>query len=353
MKLTIFLLCLINLVWAQATFKHVKGDVYKYKEVNNPEKVSKGDTFEENETIVLKENAQVVIKLADHSVQRVEGPSEFKFESFAYTFEDSDEVEKPANLLMETGTFFIKVLKKSDNESMLIKTKQTTFGIRGTEFLLDVPEDKDMILSIHEGAVEVLNDEQNDIIEKGASLFIENDKTFKKLNDNELRKEIDWKFDGLVEKKQKFRELRQARREKIRENLRKWNRDELKWSKFKEKRAKKIEKWKERTSNLKTNQKLKRKELRKELRQKRREENRKKRSENQDFSSNEFQKKRDALRQKKIEELKKRQLENSNSFMNEDQRKLRRQRNREEMIRRRRLESKPPSTTNSGEPGEN
>lgn len=354
MKLIILLISLSNLIWAQAVFKHIRGDVYKYVEINNPVKVKKGDSFEENETIVLRENAQVVIKLGDHSVHRVEGPSEFSFESFAYEFEDSDEIEKPASLLMETGTFFIKVLKKSDNESMKIKTKQTTFGIRGTEFLLDVPRDeKDVILTINEGAVEVNNNDQRDIIQPGSTLFIENDKTFKRLRDNELKKSIDWKFNELSDKKQKFREIRQARRAKIREKLSKWNRNELKWSKFKEQRSKKLAQWKEKTKDLKTNQGLKRREMREELRKKKRLENQEKMKNKKGIMFNEQKAKREELRKKKLQEMKQKRLNRPNSFMDEEQRKMRRQKARQEMMRRRRLESKPPSgTTAPGTPGE-
>lgn len=356
MKTILFLITLGSVTWSQVIFKHVKGDVIKYVEVNKPQEVKKGDVLEEDETVVLEDNAQVVIKLDNHSVQRVEGPAEFNFESFAYQFEDSEEIEKPASLLMETGTFFIKVLKKSDNESMLIKTRETTFGIRGTEFLVDVPESRDIILSVNEGAVEVKNQKQADILSKGSSLFIEKDKVFKKMRDSEIRNSIDWKFSALSEKKQKFRERRKAERENIRKNLVKWNRDELKWSKFKEKRKERLEKWKNKTADLRSSKKLRQRETRKKLRKERRQKNQEKMKKLKDANSEKWKKKRNKLRESKIEELKKKRLKNPNSFMDDDIRKMRRQRARQKMMEKRRRLNNPinsDGTGNTGGPVEN
>lgn len=352
MKVLFLSLVIMNALYAQVVFKHVKGDVYKYLEVNKPQKVNKGDTLEENETVVLKDNAQVVVKLDNHSVQRVEGPAQFSFESFAYQYEESEEIERPASLLMETGTFFIKVLKKSDNESMLVKTRETTFGVRGTQFMIDAPKSRDILLSINEGAVEVRNQDQNDILNKGGSLFIEKDKTFKKMRDTELRKKINWKFDSLSEKKQKFREIRKARKQKIRESLGKWNRNELKWSKFKEKRKERLAKWKEKTKNLKKNKKLIKREMRKKLRKERREANREKMKNKNRKDSDQFKNKREELRNNKLEELKKKKMTRPNNFMDQEQRKLRRQKQRQKMMEKRRRLNNPTggSSGNQGEP---
>ena len=338
MKIVLTLLTLSCVAMAQVTFKHVRGDVYKYVEVNKPQKVKKGDALEEDETVVLNDGAQVVIKLENHSVHRIEGPAEFSFESFAYEYDESEEIEKPASLLMETGTFFIKVLKKSDNESMLVKTRQTTFGIRGTEFLIDAPKSRDLLLSIHEGAVEVNNGDQSDLIEQGGSLYVENDKTFKKMRDSELKKKVNWRFSELSEKRN-FRQLRQERRKNIQKSLAKWNRNELKWSKFKEKRKERLAKWKDKVKNLRSSKKLRRQEMRQKLRKERREKNREKMK--KEFKPEDRQGLRDKLRKNKIEEIKQRRLNKPNSFMDNGQRKLRRQRQRQKMIEKRRKLTAP------------
>jgi hypothetical protein len=335
MKIVLIIISLSFSVLADATFKFVKGDVVKYIEATSKSIVKKGDALLEDETVELKDEAQVVIKIANHSVQRIEGPAKFTLESLAYTFEDSEEIDQPASLLMETGTFFIKVLKKSDNESMRIKTKSTTFGIRGTEFLLDVPQDKDIILSLNEGSVEVNNNDQKDIISKGGSLFIENDSTFKTLRDPDLRKNINWKFDELAEKKKKFRAFRKNNHSKIRERLKKWNRDDLKWSKYQEKRKEKLAKWKERTKGLKKSKQFERNKLRRKLRK----ENRVKAKDNNKT-------RRSELRKNKIEQMKKKRLKNPNSFINEGDRKRMRRRARDRFLKRRNQTSPSSSGTN-------
>jgi len=337
MKSIIIALFLMNTVFAQANFKFVKGTVKKYYQDNLKETVKRGDTLEEGESVTLEEGAQIILKIADHSIQRIEGPATFTLDSLAYEFENSDEIEKPASLLMETGTFFIKVLKKSDNESMVVKTDSTTFGIRGTEFLLDIPKDKNIILSLNEGAVEVKNDNQADIIEKGGSLYIEGDSRFQSLRDRELIKNVNWDFDS-VESKESFREYRQNNRKRIREKLSKWNRDDLKWNKFKEKRKEKLSKWKEKVSALKSSDKLKRAKERKRLRAQNREKSREK-------SQSKRQGMRDELRKKKIEELKKKKLNSPNSFINNNRRQQMRRRAREKMMERRENTAPAPGTS--------
>lgn len=346
MKHFVFMLLFINTVYAQAIFKYVKGNVVKSLYDNQEVIIKTGDTLEEDETVVLNEGAQIVLKIENHSVQRIEGPAKFTLESLVYNYEDSDEIEKPASILMETGTFFIKVLKKSDNESMLVKTKSTTFGIRGTEFLLDVPENNDVLLTLNEGAIEVSNNDQVDIVEKGGSLFIENDTTFKTLRDPELRKNINWKFEKLDEESSdQFRKYRKKNRERLREKLQKWNRDDLKWSRFKKQRSEKLQSWKEKVKDLKQNKKLERSEMRKKLRKENRE---KMRTQNKETSKE----RRENLRQKKIDELKKRKLNNPNEFINEQERRRLRQNARERMLEKRREFAPKPITAPTGSTSE-
>lgn len=340
MKIILILLCLSFASYADAIFKFVKGDVIKYLDADDQKKVTRGDTLNEDETVELKEGAQVVIKIADHSVQRIEGPAKFTLESLAYSFEESDEIQKPASILMETGTFFIKVLKKSDNESMTVKTKSTTFGIRGTEFLLDVPKDKDILLTLNEGAVEVKNQDQEDIITQGGSLYIEKDSTFKTLRDPELRKNINWKFDKIAEKKN-FRTFRKNNRENFKKRLKNWSRDDLKWSKYQKKRQERLTKWKEKTKGLKKSKLLERNKTRKKLR-----------LENRSKFKTQRKERREKLRKSKVEEMKKKRLKNPNSFIDENKRNQMRRRARDRILERRKKLSPTSPTGGTNNPGE-
>ena len=155
------LLCLLNFSVFAKEIKvvYAKGNVKIFDIEGNKSKALKGMIVKEGELISTAKSSFVILKIEGHSVHRVEEETTLRIDELPYNFEDSEELEQGGNLYLKVGTIFSEVIKKSDNDSLTIKTKNTTMGVRGTKFMVSSGgENQNTWLSVDEGEVEIKND---------------------------------------------------------------------------------------------------------------------------------------------------------------------------------------------------
>lgn len=277
MKIILFFLLIFsfNSFAEDAQVIYAKGENTVEDSAGEIRKVVKGDILIEGEVLSTKENSFVILKIGKHSTHRVEESTVVEIEKLPYQFQNSEELEQGGSFVLQMGTVFSEIFKKSDDESFQIKTQNTTMGVRGTKFMASIdPDSNDAWVTVNEGTVEVKNSlsKANDIIEKDHSMVIEKDKNFTRQQRYEWQKNLKWK---IAESKGEFKSFRQQRkmaRQEFRQRRSDWVRNEERWGRFKERRKQKLTKFKERTKKFKSNEKLKkRKEKLKKLRAKRKE----------------------------------------------------------------------------------
>lgn len=234
---------------------YVKGDAFVLEDAAQ-RRLSKGDVLDEGDSIETKKNSFLILDIGQHSKHKIDPETIVQIESLPYKFENGEELEAPVQIYLKVGTIMSDILQRSDNESAIVRTDSTSMGVRGTKFLVS-QLDKDVLLSVSEGTVEIQNDNQADIVQANQSIVVENDKVFTAIRPYKFQKKIDW---SLKDKNlEPFKKLNASFRSEFLKNKRPWKRDQLRWKQYKEKRQKRLERYKKKTEKLTRNKKLRKK----------------------------------------------------------------------------------------------
>jgi hypothetical protein len=220
----------------------VKGTSYSISMKGEKKDLTKGDFLIEGDTLITGKKSFIVLKIEGHSTYKVEESSEITVNDLAYTFKDSNELDQGANLFVRAGTLFSKVKKTKGKKSLTVETKNTTMGVRGTEFLVNVDRiTKDLILAVRTGEVVIENQlsKEKEILTEKQSVFVEKDKTFSQPKKYEWLEKVSWDMTKnsngssfSKHKKRIHKEIIKNKRPWIRNEVRfqqkemKWNKDE-------------------------------------------------------------------------------------------------------------------------------
>jgi len=269
-----YILLLLLFIFSQNSFAkdiivfYAKGDVKITNLENEERKALKGTNITEGEQISTGNNSFVILKIDGHSVHRVEENSNLLINNLPYNFKDSDELEEGGSFYLKLGTIFSEVTQKSDTNSLTIKTKNSTMGVRGTKLMVSKgQETNDTWVSVKEGVVEVQNEVSgnHDLLLNKQSLVIESDKNFTKQKVYEWQNKLSWTIDKPIEIEKSFRSQRKLERMEFRKKRSNWTRKEALFKSKMNEWKTKNEKYKIRTKDFKPNpQKIIRKERLKE-----------------------------------------------------------------------------------------
>ena len=216
----------------------LKGDVSLIDSEGQKSVVKKGLEVLADDEIITGKNSLAVLKIEGHSVHKIGANSKLKISSLPIKFQNSNFLQSPASLILRAGKILSNISKKSDNESLKIKTKNTSMGIRGTQLMTSLDKYNNLTVVVNEGKIEFFNGSADDLVESGQTLFIEKDKNIRSLGTTDLRDSIKWKFnsiDSIVEQSEISKVYSQKRK--------KYVKDSTRWFEFKKERKKKIKRW--------------------------------------------------------------------------------------------------------------
>lgn len=92
-----------------------------------------------NDRIVTKDGGAVGVTLRDNTRMSVGGKSSVALEEYAYNANSGDG-KMAVRVLRGTLGMVTGLINKKDGSSVEVRTKTATAGIRGTEFLVEVPD---------------------------------------------------------------------------------------------------------------------------------------------------------------------------------------------------------------------
>lgn len=234
----------------------VKGDAFKISLKGKKVALKKQDVILQEDTIVTGKDSLLIIKIKKHSIHKIEENTKIKIISLPYNFEKSKEVEKAASFYLKVGTFFSKILKKTEVPNMKVKTKGSTMGIRGTTFMASVDKKaKDVWLSVKNGEVEIKNNQsgQHDIVTKGETLVVEKDRKFTRQRKYDWVRKVNWDVSKITGQKKPFAKLRSLAYKKFKAKKAPWVRDEIRFAKKRKKWSQQEKSWKAKVKRLTPN----------------------------------------------------------------------------------------------------
>lgn len=231
-----------SLTFAQATLEAKivfnKGDNYKFNAAGLKIKLQKGAAIEEGDQLVIKEDGLAVIKIVGHSVLKLEGGTKLNFNQLPEVIGEgkNQEVSSPAELTNKIGSILIKMLKESSSESLVVRSKDATLGVRGTKFL--VSTDEDVVVAVNEGTVELESNGNTDFLTKSESMVVENGRNFTARQKLDVFKNMNWDVES--QKTSKWKNIKKKFRQAYLKKREKWKANKPRVQTFKKR-------WEERT----------------------------------------------------------------------------------------------------------
>lgn len=270
---------LISLPALGAEIKVMYSQGENYKSTGGDQKVllTKGVQVAKNERIITAENGLVILKIENHSILRIDEETDILVEQLPYFLNQTDVLERGAVYRLIRGTIMLKMLKKTEGESLSVKTADVVFGVRGTLFLADLSDD--LTVSVKEGLVNIQNSstQQEDFIGGDESMILETGSIFTERQNYDFQREIDWDIESRKRKK-RFRKIRKKLRAEFKRKRRSWKLNKKRlmrlkqgWQKKRKQRKALMNKLKKRgASSAKRDQKKRemRQKLKKRLRRK-------------------------------------------------------------------------------------
>jgi hypothetical protein len=259
LSLFIFLLSL-NTQAIDIKIFYAKGDVKIVDLEGVKKKALRGETAIEGDKIVTGDKSFVIIKIDKHSVHRVEENSSLLISKLPYFFKDSEHLEQGGSFYLEIGTIFSEVFKKSGNESLEVRTKNTIMGVRGTKLMVSRDLDSNHTwLSVDEGEVEIKNEISNhhDIVLKKQSIVVENDSHFTKQKRFDWHNKVSWNIDKGLDEVKTFKVNSKLAFMEHAKKRTKWTRNEVQFRDGKNNWNARKKSWSMKVKVLKPNLKLK------------------------------------------------------------------------------------------------
>ncbi len=246
----------------------VKGNAFKVSIDSEKLPLKKGMLIQEAETLKTEKDSFVIFRIKGHSTHRLDEESEIKISSLPYFYEGSDKLEQGGSFILKVGRILSDVHTEDNGESLKLKTKHTSMGVRGTKFLFGINKDDTVLLSVNEGKVIIKNDlsGNEDFVDPNQSLIVENDLNFTAKSRYDFQKEINWNVRDFSYEP-KAQRLRSIIAKEFQQKKRKWVRNNIALKKDKESWIKKEKIRLEKVRELKPSQSLerRRKKLRKIL----------------------------------------------------------------------------------------
>jgi hypothetical protein len=183
----ICLLTLLSIIFSFSSYSKdievifVKGKTYSISMKGKRVSLKKGDFLVEGDTIITEKKSFAILKIENHSTHKIEAESEIYVRDLAYFYEGSKQLEQGANLFVKAGTIFSKVQKVKGKKSLVIESRNSAMGVRGTELLVSVDRrSKDVILAVKTGEVEIENkvSGEKEIIMKKQGIYVGEDLSF-------------------------------------------------------------------------------------------------------------------------------------------------------------------------------
>lgn len=207
-----------------------KGYNYKFNASGLKTDLKKGSLINEGDTIFIASDGLALLKIPGHSHMKLDAGTELSVDQLPEYLNNSEEVVEPAILQQIKGAILIEMEKPSDSETLLIRSKSATLGVRGTRFLVAAEDDVSVL--VNEGLVEIKNESgQADFITENESMVIENGRNFTARQKIEDLKTINW--DVNSKNNSNWREARKKFRENFRKKRQIWKSNGLRYESFK------------------------------------------------------------------------------------------------------------------------
>lgn len=200
------ILVLFSFFWANillannATVVFIKGDVKDSKNKT----VKKNQSLAEGTVINTGANSFAVLKLPHGSKVKVSENSQLKISKLA------PKKDGQTRLSLFKGSSFIKVLKsklvKGQKSKLVLKTRTTAMGVRGTEFFASYGTGKDVWMCVNEGVVSVRakSEKKSTFVKAGEGIVVKGGSKTSKPKPLKWTKKLNWNMDpssGSVENK--------------------------------------------------------------------------------------------------------------------------------------------------------
>ncbi|MBN2547124.1 MAG: FecR domain-containing protein [Spirochaetes bacterium] len=174
--------CLVTFITGKASIID-ESDKWLYE-------IKAGDLLTENDILKTEKESTVELQIGKNSIIRIKESSKVKILSL---FNDQKTTNTKVNL--EFGKIYAKSEKLNTGSIFEIQTKSITAGVRGTEFIVYVPEKDRVIVAVNEGKVTV---EKNIKLNEINNLKIINTQLAEKI-ENSVKSDIILKENEKVE----------------------------------------------------------------------------------------------------------------------------------------------------------
>lgn len=222
----------------QAKIVFTKGENYKFSATGLKVNLRKGTSIEEGDQLVIVEDGLAIIKVTGHSVLKLESGTKLNFDQLPQVIGQggNQEVTNPAQITNKIGSVLIKMIKESNSETLVVKSKDATLGVRGTKFL--VSTDEDVVVAVNEGTVELESNGNTDFLTKSESMVVENGRSFTARQKLDVFKNLNWDVES--QKTSRWKNIRKKFRQAYLKKREKWKANKPRVQTFKKR-------WQERT----------------------------------------------------------------------------------------------------------
>lgn len=181
-----------NFLWAKsATVVFVKGDV---KDSKNKE-IKKGQDLPEGSYVNTGAGSFAVLQLPFGNKVKVGEQSQLKVSKLA------PKKEAQTRLSLLKGSSFIKVIKskltKGQKSKLILRTRTTAMGVRGTEFFASYGSGNDVWMCVNEGVVSVRSKKEKKatFVNAGEGIVVKDGEKTSKPKPLKWTKKLNWSMD--------------------------------------------------------------------------------------------------------------------------------------------------------------
>jgi ferric-dicitrate binding protein FerR (iron transport regulator) len=117
--------------------------------------LKKGDTLSRNSEVKVAERSRMEIRFPDGTIMRLSEKSRWKMDELAYNKQTN---EKNIKVGLSAGKLWANVKKlTSPSSAVEVRTSNAVAGVRGTEYRVNVNDDKSVMVKVYDGTVYVAN----------------------------------------------------------------------------------------------------------------------------------------------------------------------------------------------------
>jgi ferric-dicitrate binding protein FerR (iron transport regulator) len=117
--------------------------------------LKKGDVLKKDDEVRVAEKSRIEIRFPDGTIMRLSEKSGWKMNELAYNKQTD---EKQIKVGLSVGKLWANVKKlTSANSAVEVRTSNAVAGVRGTEYRVNVNDDKSVLVKVYDGTVYVAN----------------------------------------------------------------------------------------------------------------------------------------------------------------------------------------------------